>query len=416
MLRVRRKDLLQAAKLMATLIERRTTIPVLSFLGIRCKDGVVTVQHKGIDGHLSTRFEGDGDDLPEVLVPGHRLVKSLSLMNGFVLTIRKLGDGRVEIANESRGTVLRFMGLSPDDCPDTMQGAKPTFKATLPMGVLQQVVSGVKFAVSTEETRYYLNGIAFGVDGDALSASATDGHRLMQRRITLPPGSITGKLTGSGAEGRLIIPRMALPAILAMSTVESDAILSFYGRDDNGPATMFEVVQAHTVLRHKLIDGTFPDIDRVIPKGLSAFVEFSAREFLSCCGATFAAIDARDSGGRAMQLVADAGRLGMRVAGPDTTIIKDGAGKDVKIIDDEATSQIKASIVGEFPEKSDSVGFNGRYLMDMVGAFGPGKVRLYLNGIGGPAYIESDAGSAAGRGVLMPMRTTYDWRPEPLAA
>ncbi len=404
MIKVLRADLLKAAKLAMTIIEPKSTIPVLAMLGISAKDGVVTVAYKGLDGFVSRQFDGDGDDLAESLVNAKRLMNALAAMTSETVSLLRLNDGRLQVASGDRGTVLRMMTTPGADAPEGFKDlAAPTFRVTLPMGVLHSMIEGVGFCVSTEETRYYLNGVGFGIEGEVLTAVATDGHRLMMRRHSMVGGSSEGEIAA-----RLIVPRLALPAIKAMDKAESDVVLSFHPLRANGATCIVQVTTAHAVLRYKLIDGTYPDINRVIPQGLTAFVEVDARELARGC--TILAHASSESS-RPVLMAASDGLLGLRMVGPDIGLASDKK----KAVDDEATATIRASVSGEPPE-GPAACYNARYLKDMSASFG-GKIRFFMNGRGGPAILTSAAGEAAGFGVLMPMRgTDYDWRPAPLAA
>lgn len=417
MIRFDRIELLRALRLVALASEARSTIPILTQVGIGCADGAATVQCRGLDMWISKQIEVDGDILPECKVSAARLIATLSVMDGVTVSMRKMDDGRLEVASEAGGnapgrSVVRMMTMG-DDWPETFKDKRPElFNATLPAGVLGSLFAAVAPAISTEETRYYLNGINLTLADGKLRAVATDGHRLLLRRYAMAEGSWMGDGLGSP-----IIPRWAIAAVIAAERHHADMAVTFYSGTAAGavPAPLFARFQAgNLVIRTKLIDGTYPDWQRVVPPERAGHMEVDSGSLARAARLVRAgsvSSESHSAGWRALTLAAHGEALGLRHVARSVMPSKKGDGASAD--EDEAFAIVKGRIVGDLP--CPAIGLNGLYLQDMAASMGPGTVRIYAKSPGDPMVFE---GVADGLGVLMPMRVDGDlnWRPEALAA
>jgi DNA polymerase-3 subunit beta len=274
-----------------------------------------------------------------------------------------------------------LQALSENDFPDLAAGEMQVSFA-LPAQDLKRLIEKTQFAISTEETRYYLNGIylhTIEVEGETkLRAVATDGHRLARIEMPAPEGS-------AGMPG-LIVPRKAVAEIqklvddggaevkVELSTAKIR--LTFDGGEGGEAASSGGVV-----LTSKLIDGTFPDYQRVIPTGNDKLLTVERGEFAKAVDRVSTISSER---GRAVKLALSEGRLTLSVNNPDS-------GNAVEELD---VSYDAAPL---------DVGFNARYLLDITGQLDGDTAVFKLADPGSPTVIQ-DRDGAPTLYVLMPMR------------
>jgi DNA polymerase III subunit beta len=257
-----------------------------------------------------------------------------------------------------------------------------THSFALPAGALRKMIERTRFAISTEETRYYLNGIYFHTitadEGDRLCAVATDGHRLAKTEHPLPEGA-------KGMPG-IIIPRKTVAEVFkllgdraAPVQVELSGAKIRFGFDagDEGDAAGPESV----VLTSKLIDGTFPDYGRVIPVGNDKMMTVDRNAFAA---ATDRVSTLSSEKGRAVKLNVAKDKLVLSVNNPDA-------------------GSAEEEIPVEYGSDPLEIGFNARYLMDICGQIGSDNAVFRFADASSPTLV-TDASDEAALYVLMPMR------------
>ncbi len=265
---------------------------------------------------------------------------------------------------------FQLQTLPESDFPDITAGEMAHgFK--LPAGELKRLIDKTQFAISTEETRYYLNGIylhTIDVDGrPMLRAVATDGHRLARVDTAAPQGSV-------GMPG-VIVPRKAVAEIQKLlEDGESEVMVEL-------SATKIRVATAAVVLTSKLIDGTFPDYQRVIPAGNDKRLTVDKGDFAASVDRVSTISSER---GRAVKLSMADGRMTLSVTNPDSG---------------SATEEIEV----DYDASPLDIGFNARYLMDIAAQLDGDTALLKLADPGSPTVIQDREGASA-LYVLMPMR------------
>ena len=236
------------------------------------------------------------------------------------------------------------------------------------------MIDATRFAISTEETRYYLNGIflhASDDDGPVLKAAATDGHRLARFTIAQP----------DGADGMpdVIVPRKAVAELRKLLEEALDGAVMI---DLSASKIRFTLSgEGGVVLTSKLIDGTFPDYTRVIPSGNTRRLEVDASEFAQAVDRVATVSSERS---RAVKLGLDKDRVTLSVTSPDNG---------------NAAEELAAS----YSSDGFEIGFNANYLKDILGQFDADEIELHLADAGAPTLIREDDASPA-LYVLMPMR------------
>jgi DNA polymerase-3 subunit beta len=246
-----------------------------------------------------------------------------------------------------------------------------THRFRIAAGELKKLIDKTQFAISTEETRYYLNGIYLhnppSNDAPMLRAVATDGHRLAQYELAAPDGV-------SGMPG-VIVPRKTvgeLQRLIENGEAEIGVELS---------PSKIRFTIGEMVLTSKLIDGTFPDYGRVIPLGNDKQLKVDKADFEAAVDRVSTVSSER---GRAVKLSLSGTRLLLSVTNPDSG---------------SATEELEVEYDGDPLD----IGFNSRYLLDIAAQIDGEAAVLKLADPGSPTLIQDDAGGGA-LYVLMPMR------------
>ena len=362
---IERAILLKALGHVQSVVERRNTIPILSNVLIEARDdGSLRLMATDLDLQVDESVAAQVSQAGATTVPAHT----------FFEIVRKLPEGsQVELA-ASDGKMQVVAGrarfnlstLPRDDFPVIAEGELPT-RFELPAATLRQIIDKTRFAISSEETRYYLMGIFLHVADDKLKAAATDGHRLA--RITLP--------RPDGAEGMpdIIIPKKCVGELRKLlDEVEGTAEVSL-------SPTKVRFGLGSAVLTSKLIDGTFPDYNRVIPTGNDKLLKLDPKSFAA--GVDRVATIASEKT-RAVKMSVDRDKVTLSVTSPESGT---------------ATEEIAC----DYGSDNIEIGFNARYLMDILAQIEGDSVEVHLADAAAPTLLrENDASPALY--VLMPMR------------
>ncbi len=364
-----RAALMRALNHVQSAVERRTTIPILSNVLMKAEDGTLNLATTDMDLEINESVAANVDKPGATTAPAATLfdiVKKLPEDSAVVLELDNSGNQMTVKAGRSN---FRLACLPVADFPEIGQGNLPA-SFSIPANELRNLIDRTKFAMSTEETRYYLNGIylhAADNNGvDVLRAVATDGHRLARFEMPLPEGA-------KGMPG-IIIPRKTVGELRKLVEEAGDAIQISLSE------TKIRFAFDHIVLTSKLIDGTFPDYQRVIPKGNDKIVEVNPKAF-----------------SRAIDRV---------------STISDGKSRAVKISLNGKTMTLSANSpeAGSATEDLEingndnmEIGFNAKYLMDITSQIEGDGCRLTLADSASPTIIQ-DAGDASALYVLMPLR------------
>ena len=378
---VERAALLRSLGHVHRVVERRNTIPILSNVLLRGEGEGLRLKATDLDVEVTETIAADVAQGGATTVPAHVIYDIVrKLPEGAQISLEIAGDsGQMQI----RSGRSRFMlqALPETDFPDLAAGEMP-FRFELAAGDLKRLIEKTQFAISTEETRYYLNGIylhTLEANGTTLlRAVATDGHRLARIEMPAPAGS-------AGMPG-VIVPRKAVAEIqkLVEDAGESVAIelsaskirLTFGGRTGEHPSSAGGVV-----LISKLIDGTFPDYQRVIPAGNDKRLVVERDDFARAVDRVSTISSER---GRAVKLALGEGRLTLSVNNPDSG---------------SATEELEV----DYDSGSLDIGFNARYLLDITGQLEGDTALFRLADPGSPTLIQDREGAPA-LFVLMPMR------------
>ena len=367
---IERGELLRALGHVTSVVERRTTIPILSNVLLRVRDSTLEFKATDLEREVIEGVAADVQQPGAVTVPAHMLHD----------IVRKLPDGsQVDIRRDAEKERLTLAAgharfalqtLPAEDFPDIGIGEMGQ-EFELTAQDLKRLIDKTRFAISTEETRYYLTGIylhtAQSSNKATLRAVATDGHRLAQVELPLPKGA-------EGMPG-VIIPRKTvheLHRLLEQSSAEVEVGVS---------TAKVRFVIGPITLTSKLIDGSFPDYQRVIPQQNDKSMKVSNAQFRAAVDRVSTIASER---GRAVKLSVGPEKLVLSVTNPDGG---------------SATEELSV----DYTNPALEIGFNARYLLDISDQIESDTLEFLLADPGSPTMVK-DGGNERALYVLMPMR------------
>ena len=367
---IERAQLLKSLNHVQSVVERRNTIPILSNVLLNAKDGKIRLTATDLDIEIVEEVPADVMVEGSTTIPAHLMHDIVrKLPDGSQLEIEQGPDeGRLSIsAGRSR---FALQALPPDDFPDLTTGDL-THEFSISAALLKRMIEKTRFAISTEETRYYLNGIylhQLEKDGEqVLRAVATDGHRLAQVEVPCPQGA-------QGIPG-IIVPRKTVLELIKLIEDEEGSI------EIGLSSSKIQFSLNGMVLTSKLIDGSFPDYERVIPSGNDKLLEVDRRLFAQAVDRV-STVSAEK--GRAIKINVNPDRVVLTVNNPDSG---------------NAEEEVAASCDSDPLD----VGFNAQYLLDIASQLEGDMAQFLMFDSGSPTIIRDTADESV-LYVLMPMR------------
>ena len=369
-LTIERAALLKALGHVQAVVERRNTIPILSNVLITAGSEGASFAATDLDIEIQesadARCEGEG----LVTAPAHTLYDiARKLPDGAEVTL-ELGGEDPRLTLSAGRSNFSLPSLPPGDFP-VMPSEDLEHRFTLDAAALMRLIDKTKFAISTEETRYYLNGIhlhAAETDGrKTLRAVATDGVRLALSETDLPDGA-------AGMPG-VIVPRKTVQEVrrLLEDAEEEIEVSVSEGK------IRFKLGKA--VLTSKLIDGAFPDYERVIPRGNTKLMHVDNKRFAEAVDRV-STISIEKS--RSVKFTLGQDRLTLTVNNPESG---------------QATEELAV----DYGEDGFSIGFNARYILDVAGQIEGEQAIYHFADAASPALVK-DEGDPDALYVLMPLR------------
>jgi DNA polymerase-3 subunit beta len=367
---VERAELLKSLGHVHRVVERRNTIPILANVLIRSDKGKLSMKATDLDLEVTDSIAAEVAPGGSTTVPAHMFYDIVrKLPDGSQIVIEGSGDRAVLSIRAGRSR-FTLQTLPESDFPDLAAG-EMSHKFSVPAADLKRLIDKTQFAISTEETRYYLNGIYLHAAGTAkaatLRAVATDGHRLAQVDLPLPEGA-------AGMPG-IIVPRKTVAEVQRLIETGEGEV----GIELSAGKIRFSIGNA--VLTSKLIDGTFPDYGRVIPANNDKSLIVDKKDFEAAVDRVSTVSSER---GRAVKLSITSGRLVLSVTNPDSG---------------SATEEIEV----DYDADPLDIGFNSRYLLDIAAQIEGEVAVLKLADPGSPTLIQ-DKDAKGALYVLMPMR------------
>jgi len=365
-----RSNLLKSLNHVHRVVERRNTIPILSNVLLSADRNDLQMKATDLDLEVTESTGAMVEQAGATTVPAHLLYDiARKLPEGAEVLLSTGADGSFMTVASGRSN-FRLQCLPQSDFPELTAGSF-THSFRLDSQALKRLIERTQFAISTEETRYYLNGIYLhvmeGETGARLRGVATDGHRLARADVSAPEGA-------EGMPG-VIVPRKTV-AELQKLVDEPDVVVLVELSDAKIRFTVGSVV-----LTSKLIDGTFPDYQRVIPSGNDKKLTIDRRTFAEAVDRVSTISSER---GRAVKLSIGDGQVVLTVNNPDSG---------------SATDEIPA----DYGSDPLEIGFNARYLLDITSQLTGEEAIFMLADAGSPTLVR-DSGDRDVLYVLMPMR------------
>jgi DNA polymerase III subunit beta len=367
---VERSAFLKALSHVQSVVERRNTIPILSNVMIDAEKGALKLTATDLDIEIVETIPADVIKAGAITAPAHIFYDIVRKLPEGSQVQAELSEDKGRLAVSSGLVHFELASLPKEDFPQMAAGAMP-HRFRLAADDLKRLVDKTRFAISTEETRFYLNGIYLHAakEGKAstLRAVATDGHRLARYEMELPEGA--ADMPG------IIVPRKTVAEVLHLLE-DAEGAVEIALSD-----TKIQFAIGDIELTSKLIDGTFPDYQRVIPSGNDKALILDAKEF--CLAVDRVSTISADKT-RAVKLAAAKDKVTLTVVNPESGT---------------ATEELSAT----YSAAPIEIGFNARYLIDITSLIEGKEVRFLLADAGSPTIID-DTEDPRTLYVLMPMR------------
>lgn len=246
--KIEKEALLKPLQVVVGVVERKQTMPILSNILIEKENGKIRLTATDLEIQITNTIETDDSSSAAITVGGKKLQDILRILPDQSKISIEVKENKAQIkSNKSR---FNLQTLPAQDFPKLSNQLQNSNKITLSQNALKLLLGSIQYAMAQQDVRYYLNGVLLGVEGNKLKAVATDGHRLAYNAITIEADL---------AKQEIIIPRKAVMELAKLLADDDSAIeLEF---SDQQLKTSFSGIQLVT----KLIEGKFPDYQRVIP-------------------------------------------------------------------------------------------------------------------------------------------------------
>lgn len=364
---VERATLLKALGHVQSVVERRNTIPILSNVLIAADGQTIRLMATDLDLQIVEELPATVEMAGATTVSAHTLFDIVrKIPDGAQVTLDATGPKMAVTAGRAR---FQLQTLPREDFPVIGESDLPV-SFSVSAETLVMLIDKTRFAISTEETRYYLNGIFFHAPaqpGGTLRAVATDGHRLARVEIPLP--------SGAAEMPDIIIPRKCVAEVRKLLDERAGDVEVGLSQSK----IRFKIGQA--ILTSKLIDGTFPDYSRVIPTGNDKLLKINPKTLAEGVDRVTAIASERT---RAVKFSLDRDRVTLSVSSPENGT----ASEDVP---------------AEYSSDGFDVGYNSRYLLDILAQVEGDLVEVHMADAAAPTLIRENEASEA-LYVLMPMR------------
>ena len=366
---IEKSALLRAMNHANSVVERRNTIPILANVLIEASNDAVAFRATDLDIELIDRIEATVESSGATTVSAsilHEIVRKLP--DGAMITLEAdVLSGRLQV---SAGRSQFSLSTLPREDFPMMTTAEYDVNFAISTEVMRRLIDKSKFAMSNEETRYYLNGVYFHIADVAgkpvFRAVATDGHRLARVDAECPEDA-------QGMTG-VIIPRKTVGELRKLLETDGQVAISV-------SETKIRFATPEVTLTSKVIDGTFPDYTRVVPMGNNRKLEVDAKELAIGVDRVSTVSSERS---RAVKFQLSEDRLVMSVQSPDSGT---------------ATEEMAVA----YQDEALEIGFNAKYLSEIANQIDRENAVIMLNTSGDPALI-TEGGDQSTIYVVMPMR------------
>jgi DNA polymerase III subunit beta len=349
-------------------VERKTTIPILSNILVEAKGSRLTITATDLELSIRTSCEVKIKKEGAGTVPAKKLLELVRLLPEGEIKFRLLENHWVEIISDKKK--YKLVGMARENFPALPAMPHPLVK--LPAVTLQSLIAKTKFAISMEESRYTLNGGLLILKPDTIAMVATDGHRLALAETSQ-------KLSGLNGEVKVLIPKKAMDEVEKLSsTAGSDAQLDF-AKDESH--LFFQA--GHRLLISRILTGQFPNYEAVLPRENNKTVVIERSEL---CDAVRRVSQLADQRSHAVKLAVSNEGIEISASSPEY-------------------GEAKENIEKEYSGDPIAIGFNSSYMLDFLGAAADGPISIELKDEQSAGQMRPLADeSYRYRYIIMPMR------------
>jgi DNA polymerase-3 subunit beta len=340
---VRKTDLLRELQLFQGIVERKNTIPILANVLLEANGGEMKMLATDLEVGLRSKCLATVSKGGSLTLPAKKLYEIVKALPETDVRIEE-DKGGVKVAADRFDS--RMQTLPREDFP-TLPEASGAVSAGLPRESLKQMIGKTQFAITGEDTRYFLNGALFILRAESMGLVSTDGHRLAFISVPREKGKVKG-LKGD-EENRVILPRKTLLELGRLLAEGGDGDIQY----ERGENHLFFAV-GDRLLISRMIDGHFPSFERVIPKNNDKRVEFD-RDRLTSAVKRVALLSNERS--RAVKFQIDKGKVEIASSSPEF-----GEAKEVLMVDYAAAPV--------------TICFNAQYVLDFLGVVETDSVQL----------------------------------------
>jgi len=349
-------------------VERKTTIPILSNLLVEAKGSQLTITATDLELSIRTSCEANIKKEGAGTIPAKKLLELVRLLPEGEIKVKLLENHWVEIVSDKKK--YKLVGMAKENFP-----ALPVMPHTLvkiPAAIIENLIRKTKFAISMEESRYTLNGGLLILKPDTLAMVATDGHRLALAETD-------HKLAGLNGEVKVLIPKKAMDEVEKLSSAAgSDAHIEF-AKDESH--LFFQV--GHRLLISRILTGQFPNYEAVLPRDNNKSVVIERAELSDAVRRVAQLADQRS---HAVKLAVSKEGIEISAASPEY-------------------GEAKETIEMEFKGDPIAIGFNSSYMLDFLGAAADGPISIELKDEQSAGQMRPLADeSYRYRYIIMPMR------------
>lgn len=367
-LNVEKKDLLSLLGRSQNIVEKRNTMPILNNVLLETEKDQLKVFATDLEVSLTDQIPAEVQQVGRVAVSAKNLFEIIKELPEGLITLEKKENNWLRITQKK--SVFNLVGMSPEEYP-----VFPTFKTDhfieIDSDVLSEMIEKTLYSVSTDETRYHLNGVYFesGKENGALRMVATDGHRLSM---------VDRKATGSdqlGLGSGVIVPRKGLNEIKKLlDTTENSVEVAIEG-------SQLIIRSEATLLLIRLIEGKYPNYTQLVPKNLKETLRAPKETLLSSLKRVSLLSNSKSKG---VTLSLSSGRMEIASNNPEL-------------------GDAKEEIEVDYKGKDIKIGFNAKYILDVLGAIKEDIVEIDFNDHLSPGVVRPDKDPSY-TCVVMPMR------------
>ena len=364
--KIEQNQLVGPLQLVSGAVEKRQTLPVLSNLLLKVEDGILTITATDLEIEMSANIQLKGESLDgDITVPARKLVDICRSLSSDKEITFNLEENRLKLS--SARNKFSLSTIPAQEFPN-IEDTVFTTKFEIFSSQLKSLIEKTQFAMAQQDVRYYLNGMLFEIDNDNLLTVATDGHRLALSKMSLE-NKISDNLV------QAIVPRKGvIEASKLLSSSEQTSIIELN-------TNHLRITQGNYVFTSKLVDGRFPDYEKVLPKNAERILLCNRENVKDAF--TRASILCNEKF-RGVRLTLDSSKLTIHANNPE-----------------QEEAEIELDV--DYSNKPMEIGFNVSYLLDALNAIKSEDVKFNLGDSNSSVLIESSEDSSS-LYVVMPMR------------